>query len=44
MIESALLLFLVPIAVPSLAGPSAITTVMILHTQQQVDLVSLLFA
>lgn len=30
--------FLVPIAVPSLAGPSAITTVMILRTQQHMDL------
>ena len=36
--------FMVPIAVPSLAGPSAITTVMILHTQRQVDSLSLLFA
>ena len=34
--------FLVPIAVPSLAGPSAITTVMILRTQQQVSLGGLL--
>jgi multiple antibiotic resistance protein len=36
--------FLVPIAVPSLAGPSAITTVMILRTQPQVGLLSLLGA
>ena len=35
---------LVPIAVPSLAGPSAITAVMILRTQQQVGVVSLLAA
>ncbi|MCB1763395.1 MAG: MarC family protein [Gammaproteobacteria bacterium] len=33
---------LFPIAVPLLAGPSAITTVMILRSQQQVDLTSLL--
>jgi multiple antibiotic resistance protein len=33
---------LVPIAVPSLAGPSAITTVMILRTQQQLGLQLLL--
>lgn len=32
---------LVPIAVPLLAGPSALTTVMILSTQQHVGLVSL---
>jgi multiple antibiotic resistance protein len=36
--------FLVPIAVPSLAGPSAITAVMILRTQPQVGLESLLAA
>lgn len=36
--------FLVPIAVPSLAGPSAITTVMILRTQEQVPLENLLAA
>lgn len=35
---------LVPIAVPSLAGPSAITTVMILGTQQQTLLPELLLA
>jgi multiple antibiotic resistance protein len=35
---------LVPIAVPSLAGPSAITTVMILRTQQQVGLEALFAA
>lgn len=35
---------LVPIAVPSLAGPSAITTVMILRTQQQAGLPELLTA
>lgn len=36
--------FLVPIAVPSLAGPSAITTVMILRTQPHVELWTLLGA
>ncbi|HEX5420565.1 MAG TPA: MarC family protein [Gammaproteobacteria bacterium] len=36
--------FLVPIAVPSLAGPSAITTVMILRTQPAGGLASLLLA
>ncbi len=35
---------LVPIAVPALAGPSAMTTVMILRTQQQVPLEILLAA
>ena len=35
---------LVPIAVPLLAGPSAITTVMILSTQQHVRLTSLVLA
>ena len=35
---------LVPIAVPLLAGPSAVTTVMILSTQQHVSLVSLVAA
>ncbi len=35
---------LVPIAVPSLAGPSAITTVMILRTRQQTGLLELLAA
>ncbi len=34
--------FLVPIAVPSLAGPSAITAVMILRTQQQTAFVTLM--
>jgi multiple antibiotic resistance protein len=33
---------LVPIAVPSLAGPSAITAVMILRTQQQTEFVTLM--
>jgi multiple antibiotic resistance protein len=33
---------LVPIAIPALAGPSAITAVMILRTQQQIGLVALL--
>lgn len=36
--------FLFPIAVPCLAGPSAITTVMILRSQQQTDLLGLLVA
>ncbi len=36
--------FLFPIAVPCLAGPSAITTVMILRSQQQTSLVELLMA
>ncbi|WP_297807463.1 MarC family protein [uncultured Methylophaga sp.] len=36
--------FLFPIAVPCLAGPSAITTVMILRSQQQTDLLGLLLA
>jgi len=36
--------FLVPIAVPSLAGPSAITTVMILRTQEQTAFADLLVA
>lgn len=36
--------FLVPIAVPSLAGPSAITAVMLLGTQQHVGFATLLFA
>jgi multiple antibiotic resistance protein len=36
--------FLVPLAVPSLAGPSAITTVMILRSQQHIDLANLLFS
>lgn len=36
--------FLVPIAVPSLAGPSAITAVMILRTQEQTGLTDLLIA
>jgi len=36
--------FLVPIAVPSLAGPSAITTVMILRTHEQGHVESLLLA
>lgn len=36
--------FLVPIAVPSLAGPSAITTVMILRTQELVPLAALVAA
>lgn len=36
--------FLVPIAVPSLAGPSAITAVMILRTQQHVEFPTLLGA
>lgn len=35
---------LVPIAVPSLSGPSAITTVMILRTDEQVPLAGLLLA
>ena len=35
---------LVPIAVPLLAGPSAVTTVMILSTQKHVGLVSLVIA
>ena len=35
---------LVPIAVPALAGPSAITTVMVLHGQQQTGAVNLLLA
>jgi multiple antibiotic resistance protein len=35
---------LVPIAVPLLAGPSALTTVMILSTQQHVGLLSLVVA
>lgn len=35
---------LVPIAVPSIAGPSAITTVIILRTEQEVPLVLLLGA
>jgi multiple antibiotic resistance protein len=35
---------LVPIAVPSLAGPSAITTVMVLRSQQQTGMGSLLLA
>jgi len=35
---------LVPIAVPLLAGPSAVTTVMILSTRQQVGLESLVIA
>lgn len=36
--------FLFPIAIPCLAGPSAITTVMILRSQQQTDLIGLLLA
>jgi multiple antibiotic resistance protein len=36
--------FLFPIAVPCLAGPSAITTVMILRSQQQTDLWGLMLA
>ena len=36
--------FLVPIAVPSLAGPSAITAVMLLGTQQHLGLVNLILA
>ena len=36
--------FLFPIAVPFLAGPSAITAVMILRSQPQAGLVNLLFA
>jgi len=36
--------FLFPIAVPCLAGPSAITTVMILRSQQQASLFELLLA
>lgn len=36
--------FFFPIAVPCLAGPSAITTVMILRSQQQTDLLGLLLA
>lgn len=36
--------FLFPIAVPCLAGPSAITTVMILRSQQQTSLMELLVA
>lgn len=35
---------LFPIAIPSLAGPSAITTVMILRSQQQVGTKQLLLA
>lgn len=35
---------LFPVAIPSLAGPSAITTVMILHSQQQVGTEQLLLA
>ena len=35
---------LVPVAVPSLAGPSAMTTVMILRSQQQVPVENLLLA
>ncbi len=34
--------FLVPLAVPSLAGPSAITTVMILRSQQHIGLTNLI--
>ena len=36
--------FLVPIAVPSLAGPSAITAIMLLGTQQHVGFATLLIA
>lgn len=36
--------FLFPIAIPCLAGPSAITTVMILRSQQQTDLWGLMLA
>lgn len=36
--------FLFPIAIPCLAGPSAITTVMILRSQQQTDLLGLFLA
>jgi multiple antibiotic resistance protein len=36
--------FLFPIAIPCLAGPSAITTVMILRSQQQTELFGLLLA
>jgi multiple antibiotic resistance protein len=36
--------FLFPIAIPCLAGPSAITTVMILQSQQQTDLWGLMLA
>ncbi len=36
--------FLVPIAVPSLAGPSAITAVMILRTQEQTAFVTLMLS
>jgi len=35
---------LVPIAVPSIAGPAAVTTVMILHSQQQASLLDVAIA